>query len=361
MAPIVAVALSGGIDSLVSAVLLKDRGYTIIGLHFLSGYEAGSPLATRHVERPVLEAIESGASRKMRTLIQQLDIPIHVIDLSKSFQTIVVDYFLDTYRSGKTPSPCLACNPQIKFDLLFKKAKALGAGAIATGHYARIVEDSDGYRHLLRGRDAIKDQSYFLARLNQKQLTTAMLPLGDMTKKQTRRIARRRGLVPVNAQESQDVCFIKEGSYSDFIHRQPGFSSRPGPIEDIHGRLIGEHSGLYRFTIGQRRGINCPAAEPYYVVRIEPQRNRLVVGHKMDLLSSSCRVVGINWIEPLPQKPFNALIQLRYRHQGALGHISPVSCDTVDITFEEPEPAVTPGQGAVFYDGDKVLGGGWIE
>jgi tRNA-specific 2-thiouridylase len=352
----IAIALSGGVDSAVAATLLKDQGHRVIALHFLTGYETwpekatGTPFEKAH--------------RLLSPLAAQLAIPLHIIDLSREFNHYVVRYFTETYQSGRTPNPCLVCNPAIKFDLLFRKGRELGAERFATGHYARIQRGSDGNRCLLRGLDRQKDQSYFLARLRQVQLANTFLPLGDLTKYQTRCIAQAKGLSAATSGESQDICFIKNASYANFLLNQQGFDSSPGPIEDIHGQQIGNHNGLHHFTIGQRRGINCPAAAPYYVVRIEAQRNCLVVGGKQDLLVDRCRVSHINWISqaaPVPGVPLKLLTRVRYRHEAVPATITPVDAATADVLFDRPEPAVTPGQGAVFYQGEQVIGGGWIE
>lgn len=353
MGPTTAIALSGGIDSLVSAALLKEQGRPLIGLHFLTGYETmeadtgGQPSTRIHDQ--------------LAAMTDQLDIPIHIIDLRHDFKRIVVDYFTSTYRSGRTPNPCLICNPLIKFDILYKRAEKLGAQAIATGHYARIQSGPDGGWHLLRGADPFKDQSYFLGRLTQSQLSRALLPLGHLTKEQTRQIARQKGLQPTTPEESQDICFIKNSDYGEFIEQQPGFASRPGHIEDLAGNIIGSHKGLHRFTIGQRRGINCPAKEPYYVHHMDVARNCLVVCFKKDMQVGDCHVSDINWIAPCPPDPVTIKVRLRYRHSAVAATVTPQGGQRAHIQFDTPQEAVTPGQGAVFYHDDEVLGAGWIE
>lgn len=362
MQDLTAIALSGGIDSLVSAALLKDQGHQLIGLHFINGFESiGRDDCDRLSTESNLPPQTEQARRQLAPLADQLDIPLHIIDLRTEFQREVVDYFTATYQAGKTPNPCLACNPSIKFDILFDKARKWGAVRMATGHYARIQTAPNGTRRLLRGMDPVKEQSYFLARLTQEQLTRSILPLGEMTKEQTRQIARKKGLKPTAPKESQDICFIKQGTYGEFLKKQSGFESRPGLIEDTHGRIIGRHNGLHLFTIGQRRGINCPSSEPYYVVRLDLLRNRLIVGYKKDLFLKNCRVTDINWICPRPQTAIQVLIRLRYRHTAVSGDLVPVNPTTAEITFKEPQSAVTPGQGAVFYRQEEVLGGGWIQ
>jgi tRNA-uridine 2-sulfurtransferase len=357
----VAIALSGGIDSLVAAALLKEQGHPLIGLHFITGFESGC----RHPGIPLDSScdpvgIENRARRLLTPMIAPLDIPLHIIDLRKEFQSRVVDYFTATYQQGRTPNPCIVCNHSIKFDILFSKAQVLGAERMATGHYARVAQDKKNRMHLLRGIDPLKEQSYFLARLSQQQLHRAVLPLGGVTKDQTRRMARQRGLKPAAREESQDICFIKGGSYGDFLKLQPGFNSSPGIIEDLDGRPIGRHNGLYQFTVGQRRGINCPAAEPYYVIALDVTRNVLVVGSKHDLRTRSCEVGQINWIDAPPVASMEVQVRVRYRHTAVPAVLAPGKQSGAHITFVEPQSAVTPGQGAVFYKGDEVLGGGWI-
>ncbi len=358
MQPHTAIAMSGGIDSLVAAAILKEEGRSLIAVHFLNGYESGAISASLP---GAMAATADHARRTLQPLADQLDIPLYIIDLSTEFQKQVVDYFTATYGQGKTPNPCLVCNSAIKFQVLLENSRTLGVDRIATGHYARIDTAGDGRMRLLRGVDPQKEQSYFLSRLTQQQLAHALLPLGGMTKTQTRQFARRHGLVPAMAEESQDVCFIKNGTYGDFLSGQSHFVPRPGNIEDLQGRVIGRHNGLHGFTIGQRRGINCPAAEPYYVVRLEPQRNCLVVGGKNDLLSTKCRVHQINWIAPRPREPKTVMTRVRYRHKAVPSLLTPLGEACAEILFDNPESAVTPGQGAVFYLGEEVLGGGWIE
>ncbi len=337
----IAVAVSGGIDSLMAAHLLKKTGHSVFGLHFTTGFEPLPASGLAHLQK-------------------QLGIPVHTVDLNTAFQQKVIDYFTRTYSGGRTPNPCLACNPAIKFGDLLEFAREKGAGYLATGHYARIVRDSQGRRRLLKGLDLKKDQSYFLAFLEQGQLAAARFPLGEMTKDQVRETARLEGMTPARRKESQDVCFIPE-NYTAFLKAQPGFAPEPGPIEDVRGNRLGEHPGLHRFTVGQRRGINCPAAQPYYVVRLDPSRNRLVVGFREDLLSSECRISDVNWIIPRPDSPLRAEVRVRYRHTAVPAVVHPRADGTARIVFDTPEPAVTPGQGAVLYEGEAVLGGGWIE
>lgn len=356
----IGVALSGGIDSLMAAHTLKKSGFHLIGLHFITGFERGKPAMGQ--AGPDLEMLKKEAAGRMDHIARQLDIPIKIVDLTLPFKKKVVDYFSRTYRRGQTPNPCLVCNPKIKFGHLFEYARKLGAQKLATGHYARIDSAQNGHLRLLKGVDRRKDQSYFLAFLTQAQLSGAMFPLGGRAKADVKAEARDLKLIPVLKTESQDICFIKKGAYADFIVALGGVAENAeGPIVDVDGNRIGQHKGLHRFTVGQRRGINCPAAEPYYVVRIDHQNNRLVVGFKQHLEKPICLVNQINWIRKKPQAAAQMEVRIRYRHQAVPAMVHLLEENRCRVEFETAQPAVTPGQGAVFYKGDEVLGGGFIE
>ena len=346
MKPLTAVALSGGIDSLLTARLLGQQGYPVFGIHFCTGYETRTGPSPRQV-----------ADR----LSAQLDIPVILMDVTAPFQHEVVNYFTAAYLSGSTPNPCMVCNSRIKFGTVLTFAIQNGAERLATGHYARIFRDADGICHLWKGADDLKDQSYFLARMTPQQFDRACFPLGDFTKSRVVEMAKRQGLTPIHPGESQDICFIRGRNYGEFLAEQGGFAPKPGPVVDIRGNIIGRHSGLHLFTIGQRRGINCPAAEPYYVIALDRQQNRLIVGFKSDLLTSSFKVSGINWIEPAPLSPIRVAVRVRYRSAAVAATLIPENTHAAAILPDSPQPAITPGQGAVFYQEDVVLGGGWIE
>lgn len=362
----IAIALSGGIDSLVAAHMLKEQGFDVFGIHFITGFEA-SDHSGKNKEDATPSPPDPDLCNRMPAgqiaaqLSKQLGIRVEIVDVRKAFHTRVVDYFVRTYQDGKTPNPCLVCNPAIKFGTVFAVAKKHGAARLATGHYARIQRDAAGRDHLFRGADHKKDQSYFLAFMTRQHLARACFPLGEMTKQAVIAQAAEKGIRAVISAESQDVCFIKSGTYGEFLASQEGFVSMPGAIENTSGQVIGTHEGLHLFTIGQRRGINCPATEPYYVIDIDRNRNVLVVGFKSELLSSQCRVVNINWIHSAPAEPICVDTRVRYRHKAAPSTLFPSGQNTAMIKFDGPQEAVTPGQGAVFYQGDGVLGGGWIE
>ena len=342
MKKLTAIAISSGIDSLAAAYLLKKQGHKVIGIHFTTGYETEPVNIISHIA-------------------DNLNIKIEILDCHKEFKQKVVDYFIQSYLTGQTPNPCLVCNPLIKFGTMLEFARGLGASCLATGHYAGITKDKHGRFHLLKGVDLKKDQSYFLAFMSQKQLARACFPLGMMTKTEVIKLAREHELDHFIKQESQDICFIKGKTYGEFIALQKSFIPQPGLIEDIDGNIIGKHKGLHLFTIGQRRGIDLPASEPYYVVRIDRKQNRLVVGFKDSLITSECRVAGINWINKESRSGgIKVYTRVRYRHKAVLSTLFPDGGNKAIVRFENPQSAITPGQGAVFYRGNEVLGGGWI-
>ena len=342
MKPAVAVAISGGVDSLMAAYLLKNQGHNIVGFHFLTGYET--------------------EQRNIASIADQLNIPLHIIDLTEAFESKVVQYFLNTYMLGKTPNPCLICNPAIKFGILLDQAIKRGINQLATGHYARIIKGDNNTKkvHLLKGIDKRKDQSYFLALLTQKQLSRALFPLGNFEKKTVKKKAIEKGLKPITQEESQDICFIKESSYAQFMDRHSLIKKKPGDIVDADGRVLGHHKGLHLFTVGQRRGINCPATEPYYVLSLNPKNNQLIVGHKDETLSKECQVEKINWIQSSPSESIRVDCRVRYRHNAAASVLTPLSSAKATVSFDTPQTSITPGQGAVFYVGEELIGGGII-
>jgi tRNA-uridine 2-sulfurtransferase len=345
----VAVALSGGVDSAVAAARLQEAGYEVIGLWMQLLGEGPS---------------ETDPSfRDACAVAQALDIPLFPVDLRSAFQTEIIAYFLQGYLAGRTPNPCALCNPRIKFGLLMERALASGAVLFATGHYARVEQEPEQGRFvLLRGIDKKKDQSYFLWGLSQEQLACCCFPNGASTKEEVRRMARSRGLPLSERGESQDICFIPRGDYRSFLGG--GLKDdhvAEGAIVDKEGRILGRHGGVFGFTIGQRQGIGVPAKRPYYVLRIDPVANQVVVGEKQDLLAPRLVAQGMNWVSiPPPQEGLRAMGQIRYRHAGAPCRVTPRGEAEAVVCFDEPQEAITPGQALVLYQDDRVLGGGWI-
>ncbi|MGD8531114.1 MAG: tRNA 2-thiouridine(34) synthase MnmA [Syntrophobacterales bacterium] len=342
----VAVAVSGGVDSMVTAFLLKHHGNPVLALHMILRPE---------------DSPEPG--KQIRELTARLGVPLHLVDLRGAFQKQVIRPFVEAYRKGKTPNPCVVCNPRIKFSLLQEKATELGAKILATGHYARILSDkSNGSLRLFRGRDRAKDQSYFLYRLNQSQLARTFFPLGDYLKREVRQLAAEAGMGGYYRAESQEICFISARDYRDFLEQHLGSDlPGPGPVLDLENRQLGKHKGIHHYTIGQRRGIGIPSSAPYYVVGLEPDSNTVRVGSKSDLRRKELLVKSVNWIGMSPPSPiFEALVQVRSRHKEAPAVVKTGEEETV-VNFLEPQEAITPGQSAVFYREDEVLGGGIIE
>ena len=333
----VGVALSGGMDSTMCAQLLLEEGYLVRGYHMLL------PLSG-------MEEVAAQAGDMARSL----GIPLDFIDLREDFSLRIITSFTASYRRGLTPNPCMLCNRQIKFGLLAQTMLDDGADFVATGHYARIERTAQGTR-LLRGLDAAKDQSYFLARLSQEQLDRMRLPLGEWQKSALRAKGEALGL-PLPAGESQDVCFLANGLAS-FLAGQ-GFQDAPGEMVDAEGRVLGQHRGVFRYTVGQRRGLNLPDATPWYVCGIDAAQNRLILGKEADLWQSECTVQGLHWLgEALkPEKTWRGLVQIRSRHQAAQAELHRTGPDEGRLCFSAPQRAITPGQFAVFYENDAVLG-----
>jgi len=340
----VGVAMSGGVDSSVTASLLKNRGYNVHGF-FMA-------LAQPDLEQQV-ERVKKVAGR--------LDIPLTVIDLAAEFNKTVLAYFTNSYFMGKTPNPCIICNPRIKFGRLLEKIIASGCDLMATGHYARIVKGPDSSFHLLKGLDPKKDQSYFLHRLTGEQLARVLMPLGRQTKEEVYRIAAELGISGVHGEESQDVCFLKGRDLKSFMALYSGKSPGGGPIVSLDGSEVGRHRGIHCYTVGQRKGLGIPDTTPYYVLALDPERNAVVVGKKEDLWRRELSAGHVNWLAGKePGLPRDFMVKIRYRHAGAPALVMPPEKGQYRVRFQEPQLAVTPGQFAVFYNGDEVVGGGEI-
>jgi tRNA-specific 2-thiouridylase len=343
------VALSGGIDSGLAAALLKGEGWVVQGLHFLL---------------PASPPIKAARLKSVQKISHHLDLPVETVDMEAWFRTRVIEPFLRDYLNGRTPNPCITCNEQIKFTHLLHRADRAGVDFIATGHYARLKRTApDSPVQLLRGKDPAKEQSYFLHRLTQAHLSRTLFPLGGMTKADTRNLTQEMGLPAAHIPESQEICFIPDNDYRCFIENHKGTGvSRSGPILDGDGRILGEHMGTYRFTIGQRKGLGIASSRPYYVKEIRPGTHEVVVGRKEDLYARHVAADNVNWLEGSPPQELTAIkAQVRYRHRAAPGRLGVLSPGRIRFTFDDPQWAVTPGQALVCYQGDRVLGGGWIQ
>jgi len=338
-----AVALSGGVDSAVAAVLLQRQGWDLQAVHLRLSPQAAP-------------------EDRVATLAQYLEIPLTVLDLEREFAREVLDYFVSEYARGRTPNPCVRCNATIKFGHLWDHLKKGGFTHLATGHYARLNLDDHGAPGLFRGVDRRKDQSYFLSRLPLSLLPNLLFPLGQMTKAEVRLISREVGLpVREDQRESMELCFIPAGDYQDFLKARRGFSGPPGDFVDPGGRLLGRHRGLEGYTVGQRRGLGIPAPEPFYVIDIQPELNRVVLGHRQELISPGLTASRMNWLISSPAGEIEAVAVIRYRHPGVRARITPRGDGSVQVAFATPQSAVAPGQAVALYDRDRLLGGGWIE
>jgi tRNA-specific 2-thiouridylase len=352
------VALSGGVDSSTAAALLVERGFEVEGVFMELLDCALMPLEGRRTCCSPMDRADA------QRVAERLRIPFHVVDFKAQFRERIIEEFASQYRKGRTPNPCVRCNQWIKFDLLLRKALDEGADYLATGHYARVIFDTDaGVFRLLRGRDGAKDQSYFLFPMGQEQLSRVIWPLGELTKSQVRTLARRMGLPVADKQESQEICFIPTGDYKTFLIDYLGEETfEPGEIVDEEGRVLGRHRGVQNFTVGQRRGLRIPWREPLYVISILPERRQVVVGPKSSL--NGLRLLASDAIWPAgcpPSSSFRATVKIRYRHPEAPATVDVLDGDRVRVTFDEPQAAITPGQAVVIYMGDEVMGGAWIE
>jgi tRNA-specific 2-thiouridylase len=336
----VAIAMSGGVDSSVAALILKDRGYNVFGI-------------TMSVSEYSNKAIETAAK-----VAKKLDIAHYIVDLKKEFHEKVINPFCREYALGKTPNPCILCNYHIKFNALLAKAREQGADLLATGHYVRILETGDGFK-LLKGTDSVKDQTYFLYMLKQEQLKNLLTPLGGLSKTEVKKIAAAAGIDSVLERESQDVCFIPNNGYDKFISEN--ISTKSGDILDIDGRVIGRHRGLAYYTIGQRQGLGLSSSSRRYIVRLDADNNTVVLGEREQLFLKKLRAGSLSWISG-HNPPHMEQITARIRYKASESRVKiKFKDDFCDVEFEHPQWAVTPGQSVVFYSGDEVLGGGIIE
>jgi len=348
----VAVGMSGGVDSSVTAALLQARGLDVFGLMLRLWSEGSQPNRCCTVD----------ALAEARYTAGQLGIPFYALDSQEAFRETVVEAFIQGYRRGVTPNPCLVCNREIRWGFMLERARALGADYLATGHYARIRRFPPGPVQLLRGVDPGKDQSYVLHVLEQSTLRQTLLPLGQYTKAEVRKLAAEYDLPAADRPDSQDLCFVGEEDYRTFLKRKAPEVAQPGPILNTSGEELGRHPGLAFFTIGQRKGLGISPPEPHYVIEKDPSRNALVVGPREHLGRDQLTASQVNWIAgKAPADPFPAGVKIRYRAREASAVVHPLPGQRVRVEFQEPLRDITPGQAAVFYQDDICLGGGIIE
>ncbi|MBV6392425.1 MAG: tRNA-specific 2-thiouridylase MnmA [Anaerolineales bacterium] len=350
----VVVAMSGGVDSSVAAALLKEQGYDVTGMMMRLWSEPGKEESNR--------CCTPDSMAQARRVAGILDIPFYVVDAKDVFRETVVQYFLDGYAEGGTPNPCLICNRQIRWTFLLNHALALGAEFMATGHYVRIRNAEGGIRNLFRAVDSSKDQSYVLHVLGQEQLKHALFPVGEYPKSEIRAIAERYGLPTASRKDSQDLCFLAGEDYRNFLRRNAPEMLKAGNIETLEGKVVGEHNGLANYTIGQRKGLGVASPVPLYVITKNAERNALIVGTLEEMGTGELIAANVNWISgEAPPEPFRAEVKIRYTAKEVPAWVMPMDGGQSKVTFDAPVRDATKGQAAVFYEGEKMLGGGIIQ
>ena len=353
----VVVGMSGGVDSSVAAMLLKEQGYDVIGVTMQIWQDEEKEAVEESGGCCGLSAVDDA-----RRVAWDLGIPYYVMNFKEEFREHVIDYFVDEYRNGRTPNPCIACNRYVKWESLLKRSLDIGAEYIATGHYARVRLDTPSGRwQLLRGADRRKDQTYFLYQLTQHQLAHLLLPVGDYEKPALRALAAANGLSNAQKADSQDICFVPDGDYVSFLRQYGGVEPVPGDFLDSEGRVLGRHRGMECYTIGQRKGLGVSANAPQYVLGKDPDRNAVILGEDNRLYTRELTAERVNWLSvPEPDRPLSVTAKTRYSQREAAATVEPLPGGRIRMVFTEPQRAVTPGQAVVFYDGDLVLGGGTI-
>jgi tRNA-specific 2-thiouridylase len=357
MAKRVVLAMSGGVDSSASAVLLKRQGYDVIGLFMRTGTHIDDRNARPDNKTGCCSAIDAGDARRVA---DRLDIPFYALDFEREFDKII-DYFADEYLRGRTPNPCVVCNTWLKFGELWAFTRRLGADFIATGHYAQVVRGASGEFELRKGFDSEKDQSYVLHGIRREVLPHLLFPIGGLSKPQVRELAREAGLLGVaDKPDSVEICFVPGGDHTEVVRRRRPGAVLAGAIVERDGTVLGAHDGIDRFTIGQRKGLGVAAGRKRFVLEIIPETRTVVVGDPEDLLAGGLTASQVNWLTEPPAAPLECTVKIRYRHGGCPATVAVTPDGGAEVRFGEPQAAVTPGQAVVFYDGPRVLGGGWI-
>jgi tRNA-uridine 2-sulfurtransferase len=351
----VVVGMSGGVDSSATAALLLEQGYDVVGITLKLWPQDC-------VSRAEDKCCGPQAVTDARAVCHKLGVPYYLIDEAGEFQTKVIRYFADEYKAGRTPNPCVLCNQNLKFGRLIERADQLGAQYVATGHFARVERSADGARTLLkRGCDLRKDQSYFLFSLRQDQLARAMFPLGEKTKTDAREVARHSQLKTADKEESMEICFVPDNDYGKFLQQAKLVEKHRGEIVNLQGQVLGEHDGIEFYTIGQRKGLGISSPKPLYVIELDAARNRVIVGDDSALACDEFSAERCNWIAfDTPPAALDATVKIRYNHPGTRATLTPLPGGAVRVKLHAPQRAVTPGQAAMFYQDDLVLGGGWI-
>jgi tRNA-uridine 2-sulfurtransferase len=351
----IVVAMSGGVDSSVAASLLAEAGHEVIGLSMQLYDQRDSPGAFG-------SCCSLDDLYDARRVAQAIGFPHYLVNFEREFQHTVVRNFVGEYAAGRTPIPCVHCNADLKFATLVERAAGFDAPWVATGHYARVLYDEDRGRYRLqRGADPDKDQSYFLFSLTQEQLAHALFPVGHLTKPEVRAQAARLGLLVADKPDSHEICFVPDGDAAGFVERTLATAPREGAIVDSGGRVLGRHSGVHRFTVGQRKGLGISTGAPMYVLKLEPATAAVVVGPREELGSCDLTADGVNWIAGAPPgEPRRITARIRHRHRDAPATVTPDGPDRASVRFDEPQLAIAPGQAVVFYDSEDVVGGGWI-
>jgi len=353
----VVLAMSGGVDSSASAVLLKEQGYDVVGLFMRTGAHTGEADSRRDNKKGCCSAVDAGDARRVA---DRLDIPFYALDFEREFDR-VIDYFADEYLAGRTPNPCVVCNTWLKFGQLWEFGRRLDADFIATGHYARVLNGPTG-PELHKAVDPDKDQSYVLYGIGREILPHLLFPVGGYRKEQVRALARTAGLSEVAAKpDSVEICFVPDGDHAKLIRKRRPARATAGAVVDPAGTVLGEHDGYERFTVGQRKGLGIATDRKRYVLRILPESKAVVLGDRDDLLASELTASRVNWLTGAPAGPLRCTAKIRYRNAGSPATVRATADGGARVAFDAPQSAVTPGQAVVFYDGSRVLGGGWIE